>query len=71
MAQLAVVMVGSKIGDENGQQTIYGAVTTGNIWQFGELDRTRKIVTQDILSYDVLQDLEDLVRIFVEILERK
>ncbi len=69
--QLAVEMVALDKGDENGQQTIYGAVTTGNIWQFGELNRTRKIVTQDILSYDVLQDLEDLVRIFVEILERK
>ena len=52
------------------KKIIYGAITTGNIWQFGELDRKRKTVTQDIMSYALLQDLEDLVRILVEILER-
>ncbi len=69
--QLAVEMIALDKADETEQNTIYGAVTTGNIWQFGELDRTQKIVKQDIGSYDLLQDLEDLVRIFVEILERK
>jgi hypothetical protein len=69
--QLAVEMVALDKADESEQEIIYGAITTGNIWQFGELDRKRKIVTQDIGSYDLLQDLEDLVRIFIEILERK
>lgn len=69
--QLAVEMVALDKADETKQEIIYGAVTTGNIWQFGELDRKRKVVTQDIGSYDLLQDLEDLVRIFIEILERK
>ncbi len=69
--QLAVEMVALDKADETEQEVMYGAVTTGNIWQFGELDRKRKIVTQDIGSYDLLQDLEDLVRIFIEILERK
>jgi hypothetical protein len=69
--QLAVEMIALDKAEETGQNIIYGAVTTGNIWQFGELDRSRKIVTQDIASFDLLQDLEDLVRIFVEILERK
>jgi hypothetical protein len=69
--QLAVEMIALDKADETEQKTIYGAVTTGNIWQFGELDRRRKIITQDIVSYDLLQDLEDLVRIFVGILERK
>lgn len=69
--QLAVEMIALDKVDDMEQTTIYGAVTTGNIWQFGELDRTRKIVTQDVGSYDLSQDLEDLVRIFVGILERK
>lgn len=69
--QLSVEMVALDKADETGQEVIYGAITTGNVWQFGKLDRERKIVTQDIVSYDLLQDLEDLVRIFVEILERK
>ena len=69
--QLAVEMIALDKADETEQTTIYGAVTTGNIWQFGELDRARKVVTQDIASYDLSQDLENLVGIFVEILERK
>lgn len=67
--QLAVEMIGLDLADETPQKTIYGAVTTGNIWQFGELDRNQKTITQDISSYDLLQDLEDLVRIFIAILE--
>lgn len=69
--QLSVEMVALDKADETEQEIIYGAITTGNVWQFGELDRKRKIVTQDIMSYALLQDLEDLVRILVEILERK
>ena len=69
--QLAVEMIALDKTDDTEQKKIYGAVTTGNVWQFGELDCRQKIVTQDIFSYDLLPDLEDLVRIFVEILERK
>lgn len=69
--QLAVEMIALDKADETEQPIIYGAVTTGSIWQFGELDRTRKIVMQDIRNFDLLEDLEDLVRIFIEILERK
>lgn len=68
--QLAVEMVALDKADETGQKIIYGAVTTGNIWQFGELDCKTKSVTQDIGSYDLLQNLENLVRIFVGILEK-
>ena len=69
--QLAVEMIALDKADETEQAIIYGAITTGSIWQFGEFDRTRKIVTQDIRNFDLLEDLEDLVKIFVEILERK
>jgi hypothetical protein len=68
--QLAVEMVALDKADETEQEIIYGAITTGNIWQFGELDRRNKTVIQDITSYDLLQDLEKLVRIFIEILEK-
>lgn len=69
--QLSVEMIAIDKADETEQKIIYGAITTGNIWQFGKLERERKLITQDIGSYDLLQDLETLVRIFVEILERK
>ncbi|MBC7797813.1 MAG: hypothetical protein H7Z37_13150 [Pyrinomonadaceae bacterium] len=67
--QLAVEMIALDLADETTQKIIYGAVTTGNIWQFGELHRELKTVTQDVNSYDLLQNLEDLVRIFIAILE--
>ncbi|HMS42281.1 MAG TPA: hypothetical protein PKE69_18755 [Pyrinomonadaceae bacterium] len=69
--QLSVEMIAIDKADETEQKIIYGAITTGNIWQFGKLERERKLITQDIGSYDLLQDLETLVRIFIEILERK
>lgn len=69
--QLAVEMIALDKADETEQQIIYGAVTTGNIWQFGELNRNQKVILQDIKSFDLLEDLENLMRIFIAILEQK
>jgi hypothetical protein len=48
---------------------IYGAVTIGNVWIFGLLDSATCIITQDIASYAIPDDLETLVKILVGILE--
>lgn len=48
--------------------TLYGAVSIGNIWQFGLLNPTEKRVTQDLNLYRVPADLEDLLRILVAII---
>lgn len=48
---------------------LYGAVTIGNLWIFGVLDIAAQSITQDIGSYTLPDDLEDLVRILVGILE--
>jgi hypothetical protein len=48
---------------------LQGAISTGNIWQFGRFDRTTRQVTQDLNLYRVPADLEDLLRILVKILE--
>lgn len=69
--QLAVEMIAIDKANETDQNTIYGAITTGNIWQFGELNRRSKIISQDVKTYDLLEDLEILVRGLVGILERK
>ncbi|NER29309.1 MAG: hypothetical protein F6J89_17205 [Symploca sp. SIO1C4] len=47
---------------------LYGAVSMGNIWQFGVLHRQTQKIIQDINLYRVPADLEDLLRILVEIL---
>jgi hypothetical protein len=45
------------------------AISTGNIWQFGQFDRQTREVTQDLNLYRVPADLEDLLQILVKILE--
>lgn len=47
----------------------YGAVSMGNIWQFGVLHRQTKQIVQDLNLYRVPADLEDLMRVLVAILE--
>ncbi len=44
---------------------IYGAVTTGDIWKFGQFKRTEKQIVQDINLYRVPADLETLLRILI------
>jgi len=56
---------------DEGQNPLYGAVTIGNIWQFGILDRTTKVITQDINLYPIPADLEKLLGILIAILEGK
>lgn len=54
---------------ENAPEKIYGAVTIGSLWVFGVLDRAAKLITQDIGGYRAPDDLEDLIRVLVGILE--
>ena len=48
---------------------LYGAITTGDIWQFGCFDRDKKQVTQDTMLYRVPTDLLSLMQILVGLLE--
>lgn len=48
------------------QQILLGAVTTGNIWQFGCLNRVEKHIEQDLKVYVVPDDLDPLMRILVQ-----
>ncbi|MEM1251614.1 MAG: hypothetical protein AAGI69_04215 [Cyanobacteria bacterium P01_H01_bin.21] len=54
---------------EGAPEIIYGAVTMGSLWVFGVLDKGAMLITQDIGGYRVPDDLEDLVRVLVGILE--
>jgi hypothetical protein len=51
------------------QPKLYGAVSTGTIWQFGVLHRQRKLVIQELTLYRVPTDLEPLMRIIVAALQ--
>ncbi len=65
--QLAVELIALSKVEE--QQVLYGAVTIGDIWQFGKLDNQQQQITQDIDSFRVPADLDDLIRVLVGILE--
>lgn len=69
--QLTVEMIALDKADETSQKFLFGAITTGNVWQFGKLDRKEKIIYQDIKTYDLGEDLEVLVKSLVGILEGK
>jgi hypothetical protein len=64
-AELIALDKWKKIGE---QEIILGAVTTGNIWQFGRLNRAKKHIEQGLESYRVPEDIEPLMRILVQAL---
>jgi hypothetical protein len=66
--QMAVEMIALSLVQDS-PSTIYGAVTMGNLWTFGILEESSRTIFQDILSYRVPSDLEELVRVLVGILE--
>lgn len=66
--QLAVELIALDAWIESDEPILYGAVTTGDIWQFGSFQRTSRLVTQDLMLYRVPTDLEVLMQIIVGIL---
>ena len=64
--QLAVELIAlSEITD---QDIFYGAVTTGNLWQFVKLDKIEKTIYQDINLFKIPNDLLDLGKVLLGIL---
>lgn len=47
----------------------YGAVTIGNLWQFGRLNRSQQVIVQDINLFKVPDDLNNLASVIIGILE--
>ncbi|OKH51305.1 hypothetical protein NIES2101_18975 [Calothrix sp. HK-06] len=47
----------------------YGAVTIGDVWRFGRLEKTARQIFQDVSLYRIPDDLEDLMRMLVGIVE--
>lgn len=66
--QLAVELIAVTQWLES-EQILYGAVTTGNIWQFAFLHPHSQQITQDLQLYRVPTDLEELFAILLGILK--
>lgn len=66
-SQLIVELIALDQWQETGKQSqLIGAVTTGTLWQFGQLDRQTKHINQGLDSYRVPDDLDWLMRILVQ-----
>jgi hypothetical protein len=66
--QLAVEAIALSMLDDS-PDVLYGAVTIGNVWIFGVLDVSSRTIFQDIASYTLPDDLEELICILVGVLE--
>jgi hypothetical protein len=67
--QLAAEMIA--LAQSRELESLYGAVTIGDAWRFGFLDVAKKQVTQDFKLFTVPDDLGDLIRILVGVLEQR
>jgi hypothetical protein len=69
MTQLLTEMIALDQWDRSPSQPILlGAVTTGKIWEFAQLDRATKHFQQGLQSYRAPDDLEDILRILIQAL---
>ena len=67
--QLAIEMIALDQWTDSNQLEILGAVTTGNIWQFGLLHRNSKQINQGLNLYRVTEDIEAVIRILLAALK--
>ncbi|NEQ36666.1 MAG: hypothetical protein F6K40_10415 [Okeania sp. SIO3I5] len=65
--QLAVELIALAEVEEN--KIFYGAVTMGDVWRFGKLNKAEKQITQDINLFKIPDDIKDLGAVLVGILE--
>jgi len=66
--QLAAELIALDRRAEGPAQQLYGAVSAGNLWQFGWLDRADKQISQDSTIYRVPGDLRSLLQVLLAIL---
>jgi hypothetical protein len=67
--QLAVELIALNEWSDSDTPILQGAVSTGDVWQFGLLNREDRQITQDLNLYRVPADLEELLRILVASLD--
>ncbi|TVQ59967.1 MAG: hypothetical protein EA366_04085 [Spirulina sp. DLM2.Bin59] len=67
--QLAIELIALDQWLDSEESILFGAISTGNIWQFGQFDRTARQITQDLNLYRVPTDLDELFPILIQILQ--
>lgn len=70
--QLAVELIAMDSYLENdSHELLYGAVTMGDMWRFGVLDRKNKIISKDIDAFLIPSHIEKFFAVLLGILERR
>jgi hypothetical protein len=70
--QLAVELIAMDNYLENdAHELLYGAVTMGDMWRFGVLDRKNKIISKDIDAFLIPSDIEKFFAVLLGILEQE
>jgi hypothetical protein len=67
--QLAVELIAIDRWVDSESPVLYGAVSTGEIWRFGQLDRSRRHVVEYLPLHPIPQDLEFVARTLMGILQ--
>jgi len=66
--QLAIELIAMDQYLDTTSDFLYGAITVGDIWRFGTLERQQKRILKDIDSFRVPLDLEELFQVLIGIL---
>ncbi len=66
--QLAVELIALDKWLNNDTEVIYGAVSTGQIWRFGLLERKTQLIIQDLSLFRIPEDVEELLQVMIGIL---
>ncbi len=67
--QLAAELAALDLRSSTHGEMIYGAVTTGDLWRFGQLDRRAKVITEDTTVYRVPDELAQILEILAGVLK--
>jgi hypothetical protein len=69
--QLAVELIAlDKYEDNDDLHILYGAITTGDIWKFGILDRDKKHIVKNIHSHTIPEDTEEVLATIMGIINK-
>ncbi|MDY6938301.1 MAG: hypothetical protein SWY16_11595 [Cyanobacteriota bacterium] len=63
--QMALELIALDLWTDSDEAIFMGAISTGDIWQFGKFERETKQITQDLNLYCIPADLDLLLRILI------
>ena len=71
VSQLVAEMIALDKWSKTEERRLYGALTTGTLWQFAVMNRETKTIMQDVRGFSVPGELVDLLRTLIGILQDK